>query len=346
MKNIVVSGLVFSILFLSCTKPLNSSNHNPVFSDSEVVHFKKGIHSIFQDSQERYWIGSHEEGLCLYDGKTMVYYNVESGLCHNQIRTIQEDENGLIWFETGAGICSFDGTEFTSHQPSEYNPESEKMSVINNLWFGYGNSPYIVRYNGKKLEKIPLPVPTVDNSNSSYAVTAVSKSREDRVWIATYEGIFSFNGQTVTSYNELLSPELVGGQLHIRAIFEDSKGNVWIGNNGIGVICMQGDTAYNFSDDKGLISKTSLRNSDYSPPGTLEHVFAITEDKSGNIWFGDRDNGAWVFDGQQMQNIIIDSSLNTQHIWSIYEDQSGNLFCTMSEKGVYLYNGKKFNRIY
>ena len=76
------------------------------------LKYTSGIRSIFEDSKGRFWFGSHQEGVCLYDGREFIYYTASDGLIDNQVRTIQEDQTGVMWFATGNGITSFDGTEF------------------------------------------------------------------------------------------------------------------------------------------------------------------------------------------------------------------------------------------
>ena len=76
----------------------------------------------------------------------------------------------------------------------------------------------------------------------------------------------------------------------------------------------------------------------------LQSVFAIIEDSQGNIWFGERDSGAWKYDGKMLTNYKIDTKLNSQMIWCIYEDQNKNVLFGMAEGGVYIFNGKSFDK--
>jgi len=78
----------------------------------------------------------------------------------------------------------------------------------------------------------------------------------------------------------------------------------------------------------------------------MEHVFAIEEDAEGNIWFGDRDTGAWKFDGKTMTNYTISNKLSTPMIWSIYKDNANNLLFGMAGGGVYKFNGKSFDKMF
>ena len=123
------------------------------------------------------------------------------------------------------------------------------------------------------------------------------------IWFGTYASVFGYNGIDFTIINdETLGLNKDIELLHIRSILEDSKGRLWIGNNGIGVLLKEGDSIINFSEKNNLIHPTSGRKGDKSMPGTLEHVFTIEEDSQGNIWFGDRDAGIWKYDGKSMTN--------------------------------------------
>lgn len=181
--------------------------------------------------------------------------------------------------------------------------------------------------------------------DNPYIVTGFTKGKEKMLWIATYGGFFGYDGEKFTVINnKTLELTKETGQLHIRSILEDSKGNLWIGNNGIGVLLNNGDTTINFSEENGLIHFNSSRRGDPSPAGTLEHVFAIEEDSEGNIWFGDRDTGPWKFDGKTMTNYTIDNKLTTPMIWCIYNDNNNNLLFGMADGGVYTFNGKSFDK--
>ncbi len=76
----------------------------------------------------------------------------------------------------------------------------------------------------------------------------------------------------------------------------------------------------------------------------LQSVFAIAEDSQGNIWFGDRDTGAWRYDGASLVNYSIDTKLESQMIWDIYEDRNQRLLFAMASGGVYEFNGESFER--
>jgi len=311
---------------------------------ADTLKFTSGIRSIFQDSKGNYWFGSHNEGVSFYNGKSFEYFTTNEGLSDNQIRSIQEDKNGKIWFGTAKGISAYDKGKFTTYSTNFNNPRYEWNETNGDLWFYAGEEDGINRFDGKNMNYLIFPKPKNENLNNSYGVTDISKEQDGKVWIATYAALFNYDGKMVTIFDhktlKLNNIEL----LHIRSVLADSKGRIWIGNNGIGVLLMEGNSIINFSEKNNLIHPTSTRRGDKSKPGTLEHVFAIEEDSEGNIWFGDRDTGAWKYDGKTLTNYSISDKLSNPMIWTIYKDNRNNLLFGMADGNIFKFNGKAFEK--
>jgi ligand-binding sensor domain-containing protein len=158
---------------------------------------------------------------------------------------------------------------------------------------------------------------------------------------------------------------------YIRSIFQDSKGNLWFGTLGEGVVRYDTKTLTYFSFPEGFINNT---------------VYAINEDKNGNMWFG-TDQGVYKYDGKAFRNynqkdglyhidisrkgILVDKSgtiwvgtyggvyrydpladsngkqcfslfplLTSINVAGIMEDKNGNIWFASSDKGVFRYDGK------
>ncbi|MFN0204588.1 MAG: two-component regulator propeller domain-containing protein, partial [Bacteroidia bacterium] len=209
-----------------------------------------------------------------------------------------------------------------------------------------GNREGVYRYDGIKLAYLAFPKPEKVNPDNLYAVTGFSKGKNGMLWIATYAGIFGYNG---SQFNISLNDETLGlkketGGLHVRSILEDSKGRLWIGNNGIGVLLKENNTILNFSEKHKLIHPTSSRRGDKSQPGTLEHVFAMEEDGDGNIWFGDRDTGLWKYDGKTMTNYTQKEGLSHDFVHTIYKDNKNELWVGLADGNIFKFNGKAFDK--
>ncbi|NOQ73055.1 MAG: diguanylate cyclase [Crocinitomix sp.] len=348
-KSYFISFLIF---LFSCS----TNQSTPQIPEPEKVseskdfglQYKTAIRSIFQDSKGNFWFGSHQEGVCLYDGIDFTYFKIEDGLSDNQIRTIQEDEKGIIWFGTGKGICSYDGESIMHHTFYDQDPENSHGAISkNDLWFDAGHESAVYRYNGNSLTYFTLPIPENSDPLNSNAVTGFAKSATNKIWIITYAAVFEYDGQTFIIINEnSIGYASKDKNLHIRSVFEDSKGNLWIGNNGIGVLLMQGEAIINFSELMHLRRANSPGDGSNSPKGTLEHVFAIAEDAEGNIWFGDRDTGAWKYDGSTIKNYTQEHGLTDPFVQSIYLDKNGNLLLGMGDGSVCQLKGDVFEKVY
>lgn len=345
--------LIFLILILtlnfSCfeKKSTNKETKKPELvatSKTDTLKFTSGIHAIFQDSKGNYWIGSHNEGVSLYNGKSFEYFTTNEGLSDNQIRSIQEDNDGKIWFGTAKGVSVYDKRIFTNYSTKTDEPKYEWNKTNGDLWFYGSEEDGINRFDGINMNYLIFPKPKNKNPDNTYGVTDISKDKNGIVWIATYAALFNYDGKIVNIFDSEKLNLKDNDLLHIRSVLADSKGRIWIGNNGIGVLLMEGNSIINFSQKNNLIHPTSTRRGDKSKPGTLEHVFAIEEDSEGNIWFGDRDTGAWKYDGKTLTNYSINNKASKQMIWTIYKDNKNNLLFGMADGNIFKFNGKAFEK--
>jgi hypothetical protein len=220
------------------------------------------VRSILEDSKGNYWFGSWNEGVCRFDGKSLTYFTVEDGLSDNQIRSIHEDRNGVVWFEGGFGISGFDGERIITPTNRSYTSKDDWQLRAGDLWFKEDGragateleaQPGVYRYDGKTFTYLAYPVPADRARVSAYATTAIAKGKSGRLWFATYTAVFGYDGESFTIIDDKsLGLNEGTGRLHVRCVLEDSKGKLWIGNNGIGVILHDGHAATQFTQEKGL----------------------------------------------------------------------------------------------
>ncbi|MBL8817450.1 MAG: hypothetical protein JNL58_15590 [Planctomyces sp.] len=330
-------------------------------SEVERLRFTVGVCAIFQDSRGDYWFGSHGEGLCRYDGEAFEYFTTKDGLADDHIRSVQEDSRGAIWVDTQHGVSRHEGNAFVSFPETRPVPSASRLvpsflgsmqeqwrKSDTDLWFSAGTREGVFRYDGQQFRYLPFPHPGTSVTGNTYAVTGFSAGKNNVLWISTYAGVFGYNGENLTAINdETLGYSNRDDRIHVRCILEDSQGRLWIGNNGIGVLLKEGETIVNFSREHGRLMPMDAFESNtlakrFSMNSGLQSVFALAEDCHGNIWFGDRDTGAWRYDGKTLVNFAIDEELSSQMIWDIYEDHSQNLLFAMAHGGVYQFTGSTF----
>jgi ligand-binding sensor domain-containing protein len=343
---------------ISCTTKeaaTRSEQNDSANGPSTRLRFKT-VRSIFEDSKGNYWFGSWNEGVARFDGDSLTYFTMEDGLSHHQITSIQEDKNGVVWFQGGVGISGFDGEKIITPTSRNYTSGHDRQLSPGGLWFkgdalsrptGAEAQPGVYRYDGEAFTYLAYPLP----QGTPYVTTDIAGGRSGRVWFSTTDAVFGYNGHSFTVIdNESVGLNESTGRLHVRAVFEDSKGRLWIGNNGIGVILYDGHTFTQFTQEKGLGFLGPHGGRTVPQPGdvtdgspTLHRVFSIGEDRTGNIWFGTVESGAWRYDGRSLRNYTAEDGLTSKDIIAIYTDRHGDLW--LAGDGVFKFNGASFDRI-
>ncbi len=154
--------------------------------------------SIYEDSEERLWIGTENAGLNLFDRATerfIHYYSdplYAKSINNNSIWSIYQDNMGNLWIGTYAGGV--------------------------NMLAKYGG--YFDHY---------VSIPGNEKSLSHSSVTSFLEDSEGSFWVGTDGGglnLFDREKGTFTCFNTTNSDLSSDAVL---SIFEDSKGQLWIG---------------------------------------------------------------------------------------------------------------------
>jgi ligand-binding sensor domain-containing protein len=169
------------------------------------------------------------------------------------------------------------------------------------------------------------------------------KGKNGTIWFGTMEAAIGFDGTSFTTIGrDEMGRKDDPRQMGIRAIYEDSKGNLWLCDNGAGVFLFDGDTTVNFTKLHKLEGQNSNGN-------TLLRSFSVAEDKVGNMWFGTVYSGIWRYDPTSgvFMNYTKDHGLKSDLIWTIYRSKQGELLFGGEDPGaVYKFNGISFDRVY
>ncbi len=306
---------------------------------------------VFQDKKNTYWFGSDGEGVYRVDGRDILRYTTQDGLCNDHIRQILEDESGSIYFNTLGGISKFDGQRFSTLVPIEGSASEWKLEP-GDLWFR-GNGPY--RYDGKSLYRLEFPKHELEdlfNSKfpgvpySPYEVYTIYKDSKGSIWFGTSSfGACRYDGNSFTWISE---PELVeledGPSFGIRAIVEDGDGRFWLSYTlhrydvPSADPMAQDKTAIKYRQEPGIGASGPYVADDYS------YFTSAVKDEQGSLWLATYGAGVWRYDGEHLTHYPVQENGKTVLLYSIYEDQRGVLWLGTTESGVYRFNGEAFER--
>jgi ligand-binding sensor domain-containing protein len=164
-------------------------------------------------------------------------------------------------------------------------------------------------------------------------VRTIIQDRKGNIWMATWEGIFRYDGKSFTNITDKVS------SARFFSVLEDRKGNFWFGTIGEGAYYYDGKSFKHFTIREGLLNN---------------EVTSIFEDKKGDIWFG-VSGGASCYDGKFFRNYIINGiTINEDRTGKtfpdrqpnggfgiIMEDKTGKLWISTKSEAL-IYDGKTF----
>ncbi|WP_406684674.1 ATP-binding protein [Seonamhaeicola sp. MEBiC1930] len=164
------------------------------------------------------------------------HYNDNDGLSHNSIRHIVQDNHGFMWLGTFSGLNRFDGFQFKSFLSKDqditslHNDDITDLkldSKTNSLWIGTRKGLSHLQLE-TQIFTTYLPDKSNPNSLPDEEIRSVYVDKFNRVWVGTRDtGLFLFEPD-----KESFTKVALEGFEYVKEIFEDSKGNIWIGTYG------------------------------------------------------------------------------------------------------------------
>lgn len=257
-----------------------------------------------------------------------------------------QDKAGNLWFgTTGEGVYRFNGNSFTQFTKSAGLSSNSVYSLLEdasgNIWMG--TSEGLCRFDGKKITSISFTdfSLSLNGDNTFYSrqstknsVWSMLQDKTGKIWFGTGDGVFYYNGKSFIRF--LQNDGVINKQnLHLKMIdcmLQDKIGNIWFASG-----MPPGEEGVCLYDGKSITS--------FKPNGD-GWIRYIKEDKKGNLWFGGRSHGNFIYDGKIFKNftekvgignpVLIDRSGN---IWFNGEEK---LSSVESDSGIWRYDGKTF----
>jgi len=158
-------------------------------------------------------------------------------------------------------------------------------------------------------------------NQGEYLNDTISKTQTELKKWATVDRVYGKNN----SLGPFFDIDVLNVSDFVRRIYEDSRGNLWLGTNGDGVIRLKNDTLHYYADKKGF-------------PGAA--VRAIVEDDKQNVWFA-TNAGLIKYDGKRFKTYTGMDGLPHDNLWSLFIDHRKRLWIgTMS--GLCFYEDGEF----
>jgi signal transduction histidine kinase/ligand-binding sensor domain-containing protein/CheY-like chemotaxis protein len=161
-------------------------------------------------------------------------------------------------------------------------------------------------------------VQTHFTENSNIPVTAANKvlqSRDGYIWLTSYNGLVRFDGQHSRIFRRTDGSFPTDS---IYTIFEDSRGDLWIGTNDSGVALYKDGKFSLFGTEEGLPSAT---------------IRSIMEDKFGNIYISTITGFVYITPDRKVVRIL-DPDTDSIFAWEMAVSSSNQIWCALSNGDV------------
>ena len=280
------------------------------------------VTQVYIDREGFLW-ASTRDGINRYDGYQFRVIRRENAsdksLASNYVNTIMQDRNGLFYFGMYGSLQTWDGRVFNNVTMTDL--KGQKGNCYANCFLERKNGEVLAGTSGLGVLKFS------DKSHATqlggplagfHTINSMIEDKKGRLWlVADSRGVVCYDGQSVKHYltdrNDLI----------FYSLCEDPQGVIYVGTTNSGVFRLSGNDFVHIEgtdghsvsslycdhfgniiigyDGQGIAIYESqndqvIDNPFFSMEVDLakSKVYSITEDKSGNLWFGLLQKGIYM----------------------------------------------------
>ena len=167
--------------------------------------------------------------------------SIAEGLSQSYVYDIIQDKNGFVWIATQDGLNRYDGKNFVYYRHDSTNKNSIADNFIRKLFIDHndvlwvGTNEGLSRYN-ESLDSFENFYHQDNDSNSlkDNEIWDIYQDKERNIFISTKEGLQKFDKEN-SNFSRIRFRGFENSLKEIKTIFQDEKGNFWLGtyDNGI-----------------------------------------------------------------------------------------------------------------
>ena len=270
------------------------------------------IYSLCEDAEGSIWVGAVDGGLTQVRDEKIAAFSDSEGLSGSKFRCLHGDDSGALWIGGFGGYLNRyqNGRCENFNLPIRFKNcdiNSLEKDVVGSLWLGTYLG--LLYFHEGRLREISLP-----GTNPNIETRCVLKDRSGRLWVGTWgAGLLCRQNGTFKTYSTADGLR----DNYITSLFEDRRGNLWVGcESGLAVMA-PGKT--------GKFSVEHFLGNCY--------VFSFYQDDRGSMWIGTR-QGVKVHKDGRWGSLNSDQGLFDSRVYTILGDDLGYLWLS-SERGIF-----------
>ncbi len=288
------------------------------------------ITSLNKDKSGNVWIGTYYNGLNIWQDKQdefTIYYPNPSGrsMKGSIVRAIAPDAEGNIWFCTEDGGLNRLSVSLRSGQAYELVPDLNMQGLAidgNDLWvFTFGGGVYLVSQSNAAIRRhFDLP-----GSSGCGLRTAGGL-----IYAGAMSGLYVYDPDQGSF---IQTPVLQGRYVH--SLFEDSRGILWVGTYGNGLVCCD--------SDGNVLAHLTTESAGRGL--TADRITSCFEDSRKRIWITTEGGGICYTDPEpnlsnlRLHSITRANGLTNNVTCAVAEDEDGLLWVSTT-RGIVRIDGE------
>jgi two-component sensor histidine kinase/ligand-binding sensor domain-containing protein len=291
------------------------------FIENSLTRFFKGkdITDIIITSDNNVMITSRKGDLLISNQNSDDYriYNENNGLITGGIFCLFEDNTGRIWIgSNGNGLIRWRSQAFTYfsnvtglNAPDVFRIVEDSRNRIITGSYTQGLNCY---ENGRSWS-------ILNGAKPFDQPVAVIEDKNKHLWVGHLNGVTEL-------VNDRPVRTLLPGK-RVRAVMQDSKGNMWFGTWADGLYKYDGKTFEQYTEQGKQLPQN--------------YIHALLEDKKGRIWIG---TGSGLVCNDKGRFTTYNTGICNWYVGSLREDNSGNIWMH-TDQCVSWFDGKTFHSI-
>ena len=304
----------------------------------------KEISRVLEDRDGTLWIATYNAGLLHIDRSGRVLGSFRhsphdpSSLASDDARALLVDRSGRLWVGTAEGLSLLNRSAgaFTHYRHDPNDSASLRNSFVMSLyqdpaglvWVGTRTGG-VSRWNPRSWQFGGYRPTWLENQ----PVTAFEDAADDRVWIASLNGLVRFDpaSGTATPIDRIVGRQNALGEDPVTSLRLDRHGALWIGTMGSGLKVLTPD---------GRVETIPVQPGD---PRSLSsaRILSILESSSGELWIGTLGGGLNILDPaartvRQLPYGSAPGAVSAPIVTAIAEDARGNFWLGTEGEGLNL----------
>ena len=265
-------------------------------------------------------IAGTREGVFRWNGQQLVPWLRGLSELSGEIPAMEQDARGNLWIAGAKSLMHFDGRNWRRIKTETQKPKAGITALEvdgQGIWIAtYGEGLW--RFEADSLRPVDLGIWIPDG-----IVQALCRDAEGRIWLGTQtDGLLRYRPEdgNIQHFGERdgLSNN------HIRSLYSDPWGNLWIGSSGAGFSRFSGESFQHFNQRSGL-------------PG--RNVYALAEDTAGRIWLSTSAGGVACLDGMRVIDYSRAEGFPVSKSKKLFFDRLGRMWIGTEGDGLYVISG-------